>query len=133
MAKGKRQNSLLVEIIIAVLFFALSATVILDVFVTAYKQSAYADVCDMALTAAQNLSERLYVSEDAQALLQSRGFAQDGDAWLLEENGYTLRVELGSEPAGAGTLATALITALSGEETLVELPSARYISGEVSQ
>ena len=42
MVKHNRQNTLLMEILIVVLFFALCSTVILNVFVGAHNQSARA-------------------------------------------------------------------------------------------
>ena len=133
MAKGRRQSALLVEIIIAVLFFALSATVILDVFSTAYGRSAYAQASNEAMVEAQNLSELIYVSEDAEALLSGEGFIKTGEEWLREGQSYTLRVRFEREEAGAGELFTARIAALSGETTLIELPCVRYIPGEVTR
>ena len=133
MAKGKRQSALLVEIIIAVLFFALSATVILDVFATAYARSAYAQASTEAMIEAQNLSELIYVSTDAEALLLNEGFVKTGDEWLREEQAFDLRVQFTREEAEAGELLTARIAALSGEQTLIELPCVRYIPGEVTR
>ena len=52
MVKHNRQNTLLMEILIVVLFFALCSTVILNVFVGAHNQSARAGAQADALTAA---------------------------------------------------------------------------------
>lgn len=133
MGNGKRQSALLVEIIIAVLFFALSATVILEVFATAYQQTTYAATCDVAMEEAQNCAELLYASDDPEGLLASEGFVQEGAAWARAGAGFELRVELGAEAAGSGELRTAQITALRGEEALLTLPFARYIPEEVAQ
>ena len=133
MAKGGRQSALLAEIIMAVLFFSLSATVILDVFATAYGKSVYAEACAEAMVDAQNLAERIYISNDPQSLLLSDGFLAEEGNWIREEEGYTLHVELGSEEMEVGKLVTARIIALREGELLVEVPCARYIPGEVSQ
>ena len=53
MVKHNQLNTLLMEILIVVLFFALCSTVILDVFVGAHNQSARAGAQADALTAAQ--------------------------------------------------------------------------------
>lgn len=132
MTKGGRQSALLAEIIMAVLFFSLSATVILDVFATAYGKSVYAQACSSAIADAQNLAERIYASDDPTALLQSDGFVAQGDTWVLADEDYTLHVELASEASGAGELLTVKVCALREGETLVEIPSARYIPGEVT-
>ena len=130
---AKRQNSLLVEIIIAVLFFALSATVILDVFATAYRQSAYAAACNAATAEAQNFAERIYINEDAEALLRQEGFVEEGGAWRRNGDGFTLEIQLGGQVAGAGELREATIRATQGERELISLPCVRYVPGEVAQ
>lgn len=60
MVKHNQLNTLLMEILIVVLFFALCSTVILDVFVGAHNQSVRAGAQADALTAAQSLADRLY-------------------------------------------------------------------------
>ena len=64
MVKHNRQNTLLMEILIVVLFFALCSTVILNVFVGAHNQSARAGAQADALIAAQSLADRLYAADD---------------------------------------------------------------------
>ena len=63
MVKHNQLNTLLMEILIVVLFFALCSTVILDVFVGAHNQSARAGAQADALTAAQSLADRLYAAD----------------------------------------------------------------------
>lgn len=130
---ARRQNSLLVEIIIAVLFFALSATVILNVFATAYRQSAYAAACNAATAEAQNLSERVYICDSPEALLREEGFVEDAGAWRRNGDGYVLEVKLGGQYAEAGELRAITIRALQGERELISLPCVRYIPGEVAR
>ena len=62
MVKHNRQNTLLMEILIVVLFFALCSTVILNVFVGAHNQSERAGAQADALIAAQSLADRLYAA-----------------------------------------------------------------------
>ena len=133
MAKGGRQSALLVEIVIAVLFFAMSATVILNVFAAAYRQSSYAGALSLSTEEAQNLAERLYLSDDPQAMLAGEGFTQDGDTWRLSTDAYDMMVEFVSEQSDAGELRTANIVVERAEETLIELPLARYIPREVAR
>lgn len=133
MGNGKRQNALLVEIIIAVLFFGLTATVILDVFATAYLQSTYAEACNEAMMDGQNIAALIYVSDDAGALLADEGFTAEGDVWQREGDGYVLQVELGATQGAAGELHTAQITAIRDEKAILEIPCAHYIPGEVAQ
>ena len=56
MGKSSRVNALLVEILLAILFFALAATVILRCFSAAYEQASRADARDRALAGAQNVA-----------------------------------------------------------------------------
>ena len=140
MGNGRRQNALLVEIIVAVLFFALSATVILEVFATSYLQTTYADACNKAVAEAQNLAARLYVTDAPEALLESEGFTFDGSIWRhLEDddnesdNNYVLQISLDIAQLEAGEMRSAVITALRGERTILEIPCAHYIPREVAQ
>lgn len=133
MARNNHLSTLLVEIMVAVLFFALSATVLLDMFVAARNQSMRAGICNEALAAAQNLADRLYAAADADALLQSEGFAPEGGAWTLDCGRYSFTVTLEEEPTAAGTLRNATVAAQSGGKLLLTLPCARYVPGEVAQ
>ena len=133
MGNGRRQNALLVEIIITVLFFALSATVILEVFSTSSLQTTYAQACNDAVAEAQNLAAKLYVSEAPEAALAEAGFVQEGDVWQREDALYVLSVTLATEASEAGVLRTAQITAERGERIILEIPCAHYIPGEVAQ
>ena len=133
MGNGKRQNALLVEIIIAVLFFGLSATVILDVFGTAYLQTAYAATCNAAMEDGQNIAARIYTSDEPEELLEAEGFQLEDGVWRREADTYTLQVEYIVTPGEAGELRTAHITAVQGEDTILNLPCARYAAKEVAQ
>lgn len=129
MVKHNRQNTLLMEILIVVLFFALCSTVILNVFVGAHNQSARAG----ALIAAQSLADRLYAADERKDALRQSGFAENEDgAWHLHCGAYDLLVTLGETACPAGTMETAQVTALRQEKTLFSLPSARYVPEEVA-
>ena len=133
MVKHNRQNTLLMEILIVVLFFALCSTVILNVFVGAHNQSARAGAQADALIAAQSLADRLYAADERKDALRQSGFAEDEDgAWHLHCGAYDLLVTLGEEACPAGTMETAQVTALRQEKTLFSLPSARYVPEEVA-
>ena len=132
MTKGGRQSALLVEIVIAVLFFSMAATVILNVFATAYRQSSYAGALSTSTQEAQNLAERLYLSDDPQAMLEGEGFVQDDSVFRLATGEYELAVEFNNEQGAAGELRTANIVVLRAGERIIELPVARYIPREVA-
>ena len=119
------------EILIAVLFFALSATILLEVFVGARNQSLRAGITNEALFAAQNLADRLYCAEDAETLLTQAGFSREKDAWTLNRGAYTLTATWEEERLLGGTLRSAKVCAQYGDETLLTLPCTRYLPEEV--
>ncbi len=133
MDKNNQSRALLVEILIAVLFFALSATTLLEVFVGARNQSLRAEIANEALFAAQNLSDRLYCAEDAESLLTQAGFSREQDGWMLNCGAYALRVTWAEENYEGGTLRSAKVCAQAGDETLLTLPCTRYLPKEVAQ
>lgn len=134
MTRSNQLNTLLMEIMIAVLFFALCSTVIMDVFVGAHNQSVRAGVQAQALAAAQNLSDGLYAAERREELLLENGFEEDESGVFTREcDGYTLSVALGEERTAAGRIETAEIAALYQGGELFSLPDARYVSEEVAR
>lgn len=130
MSRNRNQNALLVEIMIAVLFFALCSTVILEIFVGAREYSRRAGIYNEALVEMQDLAQQFYAADDVQALLEADGFFLNGEAWMLEGEDYTLQVELAAEECAAGELNTAQIRALHQDEIIAQLPWAHYIPGE---
>jgi len=121
------------EILIAVLFFALCAAVLLQVFAAARTLGGRAERDSQAMLEMQDLAERLYAAEDGQALLAADGFAAEGGVWTLEKDGYRLEAALSMTETEAGALREALISARAGEELLGEIESARYFPGEAAQ
>ena len=69
MRNRNRSNVLLVEILIAVLFFMLSAAVLVRVFVTSRNLTVRSGVEAKALVEAQNVAEALYAAGDPEELL----------------------------------------------------------------
>ena len=131
MGKGNQLNTLLVEIMIAVLFFALSSTVVLQTFVVTRNQSREAGIYDTALMEAQNIADRIYASSDYEAALEKAGFARNEQGWTLPQDEYELRVTAQEETTAAGKLVTAEVSAYHKDEALLTLPCVRYFPGEV--
>lgn len=132
MGKQNQLRTLLVEILIVVLFFALSATTLLEVFVGARNQSVRAEITNEALFDAQNLADQLYSAQDAEALLAGKGFTREQDAWRLKKGAYDLTVTLTEERLPGGVLRGARVCAQYGGQTLLTLPGARYMPEEVT-
>lgn len=120
--KVKTINSLLVEILIAILFFALCASAIMQVYVKARSQSDEAAVLSEALMAAQDLADETWLD------------GEPGERVLTYE-GFSLRVDVTDEATEAGVLRTGVVTALDeAGETLITLPCSRYLpDGEVAR
>ena len=132
MKSGSRSNALLVELLIVVMFFMLTTTVLLEVFAKANQFSSRSDLLTVSLVKAQNVADQLYAAEDADSVLAGYGFtAQDG-GWILEKDGYSLKVVLREDETDAGILRTYDISGVEGDKTLLTLPSARYLPKEVS-
>lgn len=132
MSGSRSQHTLLVEIMIAVLFFALCATVLVRTFAAAHEYGNRAGADSAALLEAQDLAERMYAAGDPRALLAECGFAEADGLWRRDGEAYSLEVELDGEEAPEGTLQTARIRALRDGEAIVELPCARYLPREAN-
>ena len=120
---------------IAVLFFSLCSTVLLQAFAAAHRQSELSGVRTASLAEARDLVEQLDASDDAAAVLTANGCAMQDGVWTLEREGYTVAVTVTEEATGAGTLRGAEVavrcTLPSVEPELFTLKSARYMAAEV--
>ena len=133
MSGGKNQRALLMEIMLAVLFFALCASVLLQTFTAAREYSRRAGVENEALLQAQSVASLLYVREDADAALREGGFEERGGVWTRQEEEYSLTVSGQEEETPSGMLRTMTVRVLLGETVMAELPAARYAPGEAKQ
>ena len=133
MSKNRSQNILLAEIMIAVLFFALCSTVILEVFVAARKYSDRAQAHSEALIMAQDLAERLYVSEDVEAVLLEEGFEKQDNVWSAEQGECSLKLTNEEQTTAVGVTRIVTINLWMQDKLLAELPVVRYIPGGVSE
>ena len=130
MSASKNQRALLMEIMIAVLFFALCASVLLQTFASAREYSRRAGLESETFLEAQSLAASLYAAQDMSAQLAALGFEETGAVWTKQDGDYRIEVELGAEEAPAGVLHTALVRMLRNESELAQLPVARYVPGE---
>ena len=136
MRNKNRSNILLVEILIAVLFFMLSATVLVRVFVTARNMTVRSGVESRALAEAQNVAETLYAAEDVDATLEKLSFVSSHGTWSKDCGDYTLYVTGELQPTNAGELWTGSVSAFyklrnpdqarQEDEELFSLPCAKY-------
>ena len=136
MGNRNRSNVLLVEILIAVLFFMLSATVLVQVFATARNMTVRSGVESRAIVEAQNVAEALYAAEDPDQLLADMSFMSSHGAWTRDYGDYTLYVEGAEKPADAGVSWVGTVRAFyhsrnvnqarQEDEELFSLPCVRY-------
>ena len=136
MGNRNRSNVLLVEILIAVLFFMLSAMVLVQVFATARNMTRRAGVENRALAEAQNVAEALCAAEDVEAVMNGMEFRLYHGAWSRSYGEFSLYVESRDTAADAGVLWTGSVRAFyrnrdvnqarQEDEELFALPCARY-------
>ena len=132
MKEGSRANALLVELLLVIFFFMISAAILVQVFADAKLKSRTAHATNASMLEAQNIAEDLYAAEDPDAVLAGYGFAAQDGGWVLEKDGYLLRVTLREEETASGVLKTYDVSGVEGENTLLTLPSTRFIPKEVS-
>ena len=132
MKEGGRANALLVELLLVIFFFMISAAILVQVFADAKLKSRTAHATNASMLEAQNIAEDLYATEDPDTVLASYGFKAEGDGWVLEKDGYLLKITASNEETDSGLLRTYNISGIEGEKTLLTLPSTRYIPKEVS-
>lgn len=141
MKEGSRANALLVELLLVIFFFMISAAILVQVFADAKLKSRTANAYNETMLEAQNIAEDLYAAKDPDAVLNGYGFtAQDG-GWVLDKDEYSLKITVREEETDAGILRTYDVSGIekthdsSGTEketVLLTLPSTRYIPKEVS-
>ena len=121
----------MVEIMIAVLFFALSSTIVLETFVVTHNQSRMAGIYDELLMEAQNLADRIYASEDPAEMLRQEGFERNDQGYTHAEQYYVIDISTEREEMIGGRFVDARINVYHNDELLISLPCSRYFPGEV--
>ena len=132
MKEGGRANALLVELLLVIFFFMISAAILAQVFADAKLKSRTAQATNSAMLEGQNIAEDLYGADDPEAVLNEYGFAEKDGVWVLEKKGYILQVTPKNEETETGTLRTYEVAGIEGDKTLITLPSTRFIPKEVS-
>lgn len=104
MRKRNGSDLMLVEILIGVLFFMLSLTVLVQVFAKSRNLTVRAEAETNALAYAQNVAESLYGSQDPDTVLDGMDFLNSHGMWSRDFGHYSLLVTLQSVPSQAGTM-----------------------------
>ena len=126
MRTNGRSNALLIELLIVVLFFMISATVLLRLFAAARLQGEMAGKLAEATVQAQNLAERLYAADDPDELLTSTGFSLEEGVWKRTEEALLTEVTLSEERTESGILHRGSIVISAAGEELLSIPCARF-------
>ena len=132
MKEGSRANALLVELLLVIFFFMISAAVLVQVFADAKLKSRTAHATNATMLEAQNIAEDLYAADDPDAVLNAYGFTEKDGALILEKDGYFLKVTVREQETESGLLKTYDVSGVEGDKTLLTLPSTRFIPKEVS-
>ena len=132
MKESGRANALLVELLLVIFFFMISAAILVQVFADARLKSRTAHATNASMLEAENIADELYAAKDPDAVLADYGFTSQDGVWTLEKKGYVLKVTPKVEETDSGTLRTYEVAGIEGEKTLIALPSTRFIPKEVS-
>ena len=132
MKEGGRANALLVELLLVIFFFMLAAATLVQIFADAKLKSRTAAATNASMLEAQNIAEEIYGSDDPEAVLDSYGFTSEDGTWVLQREGYLLKVTARTEETDSGLLQTYDVSGIEGENTLLTVPSTRFIPKEVS-
>ncbi len=129
--KTGRGNTLLVELLVVILFFALSQTIVLQVFTKAQQINHESEATHRALTQARDVAETLAVSDDAQAALAQMGFTADASGLLVAQgDGYRLTATVSSLTQTTGSITTVTLTAIQHGAEVFTFPATRYKGGK---
>ena len=127
LAAASKSHIFLIELTIALLFFALTSAIALGLFVKAADTEAAAARTGAAVVAAQSIAE---TAKAAASLEEFRFVAGVPKDLPYPEEGFTIRCELTEEAYPAGTLAALRITAF--DEAGVDfysITAAKYFDG----
>ena len=80
----------------------------------------------------QNIADELYGSENAEKTLTALGFQNENNVWILEYDGYTIRVTHREEETESGILDTYDVASYLKDKQLLSLPSTRFYPKEVN-
>ena len=129
--RGYQGNVLLVEMIVVLLFFSLSAVISMGVFVTARQMVDQAALLTAANERMSAWAEELALTPEVEEYLAAQGFSRQADGWTLsgEEAVYTAQATV--QPTGAGTRTQVTLEARDAHgNTLTSLTAGGYFGGE---
>ncbi len=131
--ESSRANALLVELLLVIFFFMISAAILVQLFADARHKSLQARAATSAIAEAQNCAEDLYSQDDPETWLAENGFGKETDnKWSREYDGYTLFITKDVQTTEGGEIRTFHINGFGDGKDLFTIPSTRYVPKEVS-
>lgn len=127
MKKRATFSPVLLELIVAILFFALSMSVVIRLIAAADETSRQSAALSRATIAMESLIEELKAEPPAGADFNAQG---ESHITRQAEEGIELVALVRQSEGAAGTLYDIEVTAYSGEEALGSLRAARYVGGD---
>ncbi len=119
-------NLVLLELLIALTFFAVSAMIASGVLARAHQIGLDSRRTTEALFIAQDWAERIAASDDPASLIKAAGTAAE-DGYAIEQDGYTVYAAITREEEEAGALYDIRLTVSAKGREFITLPASRYI------
>lgn len=130
--RNYKGNALLIELIIVLLFFALSQTVVVSMFASSHEKAEKSSTLSAALLYSENISEQLSREAQPDTALQEMGFAgEDGLYFYSDAAGFDVQVSITRTEKPMGEMLCITVTALHEGEELLSLPVQNYLPKEV--
>lgn len=128
----RRQNPMLAEMVIILLFFSICACILTGVFAAAFSQSEQAASLNDALVCSEEILESFKVSTDSPAVfLEGLGFSRDASAWSCKKRFSKTVYLFSAATTETNNTEGFVLTVSSGKEDCFSLPIVRYC-GEVN-
>lgn len=136
-----KPNSFLMEMLLVLLFFAISAAIVLQLFASAYRKGRESTVKNEAMLYAQTVLEQIHVKNDPVAFLTTeKGFAAEKGHYTLlldedwrpcgeEDCRYRVTIDATLTPTEAGQMFSGTLQ-IQEENLICELPLAVYLPGK---
>lgn len=125
MRSRPKSSALLMELLIVILFFMIASMILIRVFAAARLQSEKAEMITDSLSEAQNVADRLYVSEEPEILLESLDFSSQDGVWVRDSGKYRMEALIAEERDEAGIFRRQEVRVISEDEMLFSLPCSR--------
>ena len=126
MKKSFRGRSTIVELTIALVFFALCACILVRVFAAGRSAADESAILTHALTKAQTYAEE-WQALGTETFSESQAFErQENGAYQKQEDGFTICVTVTEEKTAGGIFSSGTLSLSDDSGVLITLPLGRY-------